>query len=73
MFFRSSHLFSFIMVAHLSHSDLAAIDFSLFLSYSCITGIAVPDFTERRNVKGLILLSRHIPDIVRIPARTELF
>lgn len=33
----------------------------------------MPDFTERRNVKGLILLSRHIPDIVRIPVRTELF
>nr|DAF09868.1 MAG TPA: hypothetical protein [Caudoviricetes sp.] len=54
-------------------SGYLTIDFYLCLSYSGITGIAVPDFTERRNVKGLILLSRHIPDIVRIPVRTELF
>nr|DAZ21518.1 MAG TPA: hypothetical protein [Caudoviricetes sp.] len=54
-------------------SGYPIIDFYLFFSYSDITGIVVPDFTERRNVKGLILLSRHIPDIVRIPVRTELF
>ena len=54
-------------------SGYPTIDFSLCFSYSGVAGIVVSDFTERRDVKGLILLLRHIPGIVRIPARTELF
>ena len=54
-------------------SGCPPIDFSLYFSYSGVADIVVSDFTERRNAKGLILLSRHIPDIVRIPVVTELF